>query len=379
MGAVHHILTILCMKPNLPTSERLHSLDVLRGFDMFFIMGGDALLLYLCWMFPGTWMEAVAPQLGHPAWHGFTAYDLIFPLFLFIAGVSFPFSFHKQMERGQSLKQIQLRIVRRGLTLVVLGMVYNGLLSFDFEHLRVASVLGRIGLAWMLAALAATLMSRRSRYVLMAVILMGYWALLALVGAPDSDAERLAMEGNIVSYVDRLLLPGVLHNGIHDPEGLLGTLPAMCTALIGMEAGEAVRQSRGSRTCLWLATAGALLVAVAWGWNFVLPINKNLWTSSFVCITGGISLMLFSAFHYLIDLRGWRKGTLFFSVIGLNSITIYLAQQFIDFRFTARAIFGGAAGLLPEAWQGVALAAGYVAVCWGFLYFLHRQRIYLKV
>ena len=367
------------MKSHTPFQGRLHSLDVLRGFDMFFIMGGDALLLYLCWHFSGTWMDVVAPQLGHPTWHGFTAYDLIFPLFLFIAGVSFPFSFNKQLEHGQSLSRIRLRIVRRGLTLVVLGMVYNGLLNLDFENIRVASVLGRIGLAWMLAALIATCVGRKGRYVLMAATLLGYWALLTLCSAPDSDACNLSMEGNIVSYVDRLLLPSVLHNGIHDPEGLLGTLPAMCTALIGMEAGEAIRNGKGARTCLWLAAAGAGLIALAWAWHYVFPINKNLWTSSFVCLTGGISLLLFSLFHYCIDLRGWCKGTLFFSVIGLNSITIYLAQQFIDFRFTARAIFGGAAGCLPEAWQGVALAAGYVAVCWAFLYFLHRNRIYLKV
>lgn len=367
------------MAPQTPFQGRLHSLDVLRGFDMFFIMGGDALLLYFCWQFQGTWLDAIPPQLGHPAWHGFTAYDLIFPLFLFIAGVSFPFSFSKQQERGQSLTKIRLRIVRRGLTLVALGVVYNGLLSFDFENLRVASVLGRIGLAWMLAALISTLLQRRSRYILMGGILLGYWALLALVGAPDAEAGRLTMEGNIVSYLDRILLPGTLHNGIHDPEGLLGTLPAVCTALIGIEAGEAVRHGKGTRSCLWLAAIGVLLIVVAWVWNFVLPINKNLWTSSFVCITGGLSLLLFAIFHYCIDLRGWRKGTLFFSVIGLNSITIYLAQQFIDFRFTARAIFGGAAGWLPEAWQGTALAAGYVAICWMFLYFLHRHRIYLKV
>lgn len=358
---------------------RLHSLDVLRGFDMFFIMGGDVLLLSLCWLFPGSWADCVAAQLGHPAWHGFTAYDLIFPLFLFLAGVSFPFSFSKQLENGRSLFDVRLRIVKRGFILVLLGMVYNGILHFDEAHFRVASVLGRIGLAWMFAALLATWLGQRLRWGLTIFILLGYWALLAWVDAPDTDAGGFTMEGNIVSYIDRFLLPGILHNGIHDPEGLLATLPAVCTAMIGIEAGELVRRNRGVTACWWMGGIGVGLILIALAWDIVFPINKNLWTSSFVCITGGLSLLLFSLFHYVVDLCNWNWGTYFFRVIGLNSITIYLAQQFFDFRYTTDAILGGIAALLPGGWSSVLLSFGYVMLCWLFLWFLHQKSVYLKV
>lgn len=364
---------------NQEPKVRLRSLDVLRGFDMFFIMGGDALLLSLCWLYPGSFTDAVAAQLGHPAWHGFTAYDLIFPLFLFLAGVSFPFSFAKQVAAGCPLSDIRLRIVKRGLILVLLGVLYNGALHFDAEHFRLASVLGRIGLAWMAAALLTTWLKRGERWGVMAFLLLGYWALLCWVDAPDSDAGNFTMEGNIVSYIDRLLLPGVLHNGIHDPEGLLATLPAVCTAMLGIEAGEQVRQNKGVSSCLWMSGIGVFLIFIAFAWDVVFPINKNLWTGSFVCITGGISLLLFALFHYVIDICNWRLGTNFFRVIGLNSITIYLAQQFIDFRFTAEAIFGGTTAFFPQEWSYVIISFGYVMVCWSFLWFLHLKRIYLKV
>ena len=166
-------------------NQRLLSLDTLRGFDMLFIMGGDAFFLCLGALLPGTIFADFAQQMGHKAWDGFALYDLIFPLFLFIAGVSFPFSMAKSQSLGEPQQKVMLRVLRRGMMLVGLGVVYNGLLDFDFENLRVASVLGRIGLAWMLAAL---LYGWTSRSVCVAVgsgILMLYWARLALLSAPD--------------------------------------------------------------------------------------------------------------------------------------------------------------------------------------------------
>ena len=358
---------------------RLYSLDVLRGFDMFFIMGGDALLLSLCWLLPTKWGSNVASQLGHPVWHGFTAYDLIFPLFLFISGISFPFSFEKQIRKGNSLRDIRLRIVKRGLILIFLGIIYNGLFSFDFENLRIASVLGRIGMAWMFAAMIATCLGRKLRYVIMVILLFGYWALLSLVGAPDSNAGNLTMEGNVVSYIDRVVLPGALHNKIHDPEGLLATIPAICTALLGIEVGEIVKKETWKSSCCRMLIWGVLLVLIGYIWGLYFPINKNLWTSSFVCLTGGISMLLFTIFYYLIDVCGCRKGTLFFRVIGINSITIYLAQQFIDFGFTTNVVFGGISNFFTPEWGRIILSLGYVLICWFFLWFLHKHRVYLKI
>ena len=128
-----------------------------------------------------------------------------------------------------------------------------------------------------------------------------------------------------------------------------------------------------------LVCAGILLILIGWVWNFVFPINKNLWTSSFACLVGGISMLLFALFYYIIDVKNCRRWTLFFRVIGMNSITIYLAQRFIDFEYTSKSIFGGLASVFPESFQPFVLAIAYIAVCWGFLYVLYRQKIFLKV
>lgn len=364
--------------------RRLQSLDALRGFDMFFIMGGGSLFIALATLFPTPFFEAIAQQMHHVEWHGFAFEDMIFPLFLFIAGISFPFSLEKQRAQKKTETAIYQKIIRRGLTLVLFGLIYNGLLSFDFEHQRYASVLGRIGLAWMFASLLFVRTRTITRVWITGAILVGYWLLLAFVPAPDGGGAGVyTMEGCLVGYVDRILLPGRLHLTIHDPEGILSTLPAIATALLGMFTGEFIKlQKEGlteTRKVLCLAGAGCLLLLVGLGWNFFFPINKNLWTSSFVCFVGGISMLLFALFYYIIDVRECRSWTLFFTVIGMNSITIYMAQRFIRFTYTSDALFGGLAGLFPEAAQPLVGAIGYIAVCWGFLYFLYRQRIFLKV
>lgn len=362
-------------------SERLLSLDTLRGFDMFFIMGGDALFLSLGVLLPGTIFEEWGTQMLHSQWHGFTFEDLIFPLFLFLAGVSFPFSLAKQKRNGKSNRAISWRILKRGMMLVLLGMIYNGLLQLDFETLRCASVLGRIGLAWMFAALLYVWVGRKWCLLLSVLILLCYWALLALVSAPDAvGASSFSMEGSIVGYVDRLLLPGQLHLDIHDPEGLLSTIPAIVTALIGIFCGDFINSRRVSgymQTALLLCAA-VVLIVVALLWNNLFPINKNLWTSSFVCLAGGLSVLLFALFHFFIDVLHLQRWTLFFRVIGLNSITIYLAQQFVDFSKITNSVFAGVISLFPHALHSLLFWIGYIAVCWMLLYFLYRKKIFLK-
>lgn len=362
--------------------KRLMSLDALRGFDMFFIMGGDALFLCLGALLPGTFFESWGRQMLHVAWHGFAFEDLIFPLFLFLAGVSFPFSLAKQQGQGCSKGAVLLRVIKRGVLLIFFGMLYNGLLQFDFENMRYVSVLGRIGSAWMLAALLYVWVGRRWCVVLSLLFLFGYWALLALFSAPDAGgASPFSMEGCIVGYVDRMLLPGQLHLGIHDPEGLLSTIPAVVTAFLGIFTGDFVRNDavNGYRKSLLLALFAVLLVVLGLLWDMVFPINKNLWTSSFVCLAGGLSMGLFALFYFVIDVLEWRGWTLFFRVIGLNSITIYMAQQFVDFSKVTNAVFGGTVRLFPESLHSVLFWVGYIVLCWLFLYFLYRKKIFLKV
>lgn len=362
--------------------QRLQSLDSLRGFDMLFIMGFASLVIALCGLWPGAFSDALAASMRHPRWDGLSHHDTIFPLFLFIAGVSFPFSLAKQRSQGVPLRRIRTKVIRRGLTLVLLGLVYNGLFQLDFENLRWASVLGRIGLAWMFAALLLLNFSVRTRAVLATGVLIGYGVLLYCVAAPDiPGAGPLTFEGNLVGFVDRQWLPGRLIYGTFDPEGLLSTLPAVVTAMLGMFTGEFIRREEvsGGRKALWIAVAGVVLLTVGLAFSGVLPINKKLWSSTFVCVVGAYSLLLFALFYYLIDVRGWRRWTFFFRVVGLNSITIYMAQRIVGFGRISDFFLGGVASKSPEAWAAVVNSAGYVAVCWLFLYFLYKKGVFLKV
>jgi predicted acyltransferase len=365
--------------------KRLLSLDTLRGFDMFWIMGGEEIFHVLAKTTGWTWAIVAADQFDHPAWNGFRAYDLIFPLFLFMAGVSTPFSVGSRLEKGVDKAGIARKIIIRGLILVVLGIIYNnGLFTKSIHDMRFPSVLARIGLAGMFAQLIYVYVNQRAQYIFFVAILLGYWAFMTLVPVPGCGAGVLTMECNLASYIDRMLLPGHLHKTIHDPEGLVSTLPAICNALLGIFAGTLLRNPDAGRSqqqkTLQLLATGALFVGLGWLWDFIFPINKNLWTSSFVLVTGGLSLMLLAVFYWIIDVKNIKGWTFFFTVIGMNSILIYLSGKFIDFEYTTRFFVGGLIDHLLSGW--VAALAGvlaYIAVKWTFLYFLYRKKTFLRV
>jgi predicted acyltransferase len=322
--------------------------------------------------------------MGHVKWNGLQHHDTIFPLFLFLAGVSFPFSLAKQRENGATSKGIYAKIFRRAAMLIFLGMVYNGLLQFDFEKLRVASVLARIGIAWMGAALLYVNFGVKTRAWIAVAILVIYALLSKFVCAPDMPgSDPLSMEGSLVGWVDRLLMPGrlIYDNGRFDPEGLLSAVPAVVTAMLGMFTGELIRSDKftGERKTVMMVIGGVVLAVVAWAGNFFVPINKMLWSSTFVCAVGAYSLIMMALFYYIVDVKGWQKWTLVFRVVGMNSITIYLAQRIISFSGINKFFFGGLAGLFSEQVGEVILDAGFVFVCWMFLYFLYRQKIFLKI
>jgi len=374
-------------------SERLESLDALRGFDMFFIMGFAYLVIGLCAAFghgDGFWL---VDQMKHPAWLGVTQHDTIFPLFIFIAGISFPFSMAKQLERGQTKGVIALRVVKRAAVLFLLGMVFERF--FMGSPFRFGSVLGRIGLAWASGALLTLAFGTKVRLAIAAAILIGYWALNLFCVAPDFPTSGIwTPQGNIVCWFDRAFIAplGRITPGTpelpFDNQTALSTFPAIVTAMLGIFTGEFVRKTRttmsGNRRVLWLFVA-ALALALG-GWfvaagcgRFSFPFSKVLWSPSFTLLVGAYSVALFALFHWLIDVRGWWKRTLFFKVIGLNSIAIYLAQPLLDFPRLNRWLFARAAGWLPEPWSGVLLLATYVGLCWLFVYFLHRHKLYFKV
>ena len=374
------------METPAPKSERLLSLDALRGFDLFWIVGGHGILVALFKLTEWGWLGAIDAQLKHVDWNGFQAYDLIFPLFLFMAGVSTPYSLTRRLTEGARSEVIR-KVIQRGLILVLLGIIYNnGLQWKGLENMRFGSVLGRIGLAGMFAQLifAFNFEAPKRLWYWLAGILLGYWAVMSFGHAPGFAAGDLTMEGNFASYVDRLLLPGKLHKGIHDPEGLLAVLPAIGNALLGILAGLWLRRSAeeasGDRKAAGLALAGLALLAVGGLWSFVFPLNKNLWTSSFVLWTCGWGSLLLAFFYWMIDVRGWLRGFgAFFAVIGMNSVLIYMAGKFINFDFTARALFGGVANALPAGWAALLLAIGVLAVEWLFLWFLKEKKVFLKV
>lgn len=370
------------MKPG----ERLQSLDALRGFDMFFIMGLAGLITAICALFPEGSDCWLATQMSHVKWEGFRHHDTIFPLFLFLAGVSFPFSYAKQIANGAQRRQVYFKIIRRGIALVALGFVYSGLFKLDFAHLRVFSVLGRIGLAWMIAALLFINTKAPVRAVICAVILIGYTFLLTIPAPDVPGADSLSRTGNIVGYVDRTLF-GNEHlyyskDGF-DPEGLLSALPAVVTALLGMFAGELVRTPEekvsGGRKSLLMFAAAALMLGIGFIFNAFQPCNKALWNPAFVMFAGCYSTAMFALFYWIIDVRGWRNWILPFTVVGMNSITIYMAQRIINFGFTTKFFLSGIIGLVPEKWGNLIYSAGYLALSFLLLLFLYRKKIFLKV
>ena len=355
---------------------RLASLDALRGFDMVWIVGGrEIVVAAAAWTGWGA-LRTLEGQLHHPEWNGFTAWDLIFPLFLFLAGVSFPFAMASRRERGQSEGRIRAHVLRRGLVLVLLGVLYNVGPSLDFTNVRVASVLGRIGLAWMLAALIAMRWGSLGQCMWAAGILLGYWAALTLIPVPGQGAPSLEPGKTLADWIDRMLVPGRLHRGVRDPEGLFSTVPAVATGLAGMLAGRALRSGGAA---FWrvagLALAGAACLGLGALWDPVFPINKNLWSSSFVLWTAGWSLLLLALFHAAIDVGGLRRPAGVLSVVGANALTAYLLARFVDFHAVARLVLRWGSGPGHE----LALAVFALTILWLVLLGLYSRRWFLRV
>lgn len=367
---------------SISPTQRLYSLDALRGFDMFWIMGAEEIVHSLAKITGSPFMEGFATQLTHPDWHGFHFYDLIFPLFLFMAGVATPYSLGKELEKGKSKNQLLIRVIKRGLILAVLGIIYNnGLELRPISEIRFGSVLARIGLAYMFANIIYLYTKQRGQIIWFCSLLIGYWFLLLFNSAPGFPAGDLTMEGNFASYLDRLIMPGKLYLGIHDPEGLISTIPAIATALLGIYAGNLLKNSplTMQRKSLQLLVMGIVSLILAQVWNLVFPINKNLWSSSFVLHVGGWSLMLLAVFYFIIDVKGYKKWAFFFSVIGMNSILIYMSGQFINWSYTTQAIFPWLFQLVGDPYSKVMFAVCYVLVEWSFLYFLYKKNVFLRV
>ena len=361
---------------------RLYSLDALRGFDMFWIIGGAYIFTSLAKVTGSPMWESFSVQLDHPKWNGFHFYDLIFPLFLFLAGVATPYSIGRELEKGKSRKALLLRVIKRGLILVVLGVIYdNGLVLRPLSDIRFASVLGRIGLAYLFANIIYLYSKERIQVIWFGFLIIGYWLLLKFTSAPGFPAGDLTMQGNFASYIDRTILPGKLYEGIHDPEGLFSTIPAISTCLLGIFAGSLLKNNRinQKKKTEYLAISGIVFLAIGQIWNLDFPINKNLWSSSFVMQTGGLSLLLLGLFYYIIDVLGFKKWAFFFKVIGMNSILIYMSSRFIDWQYMNDGFLKWLGQLAGNPYGVVIMAVGLILIKWLFLYFLYKKKVFLRV
>lgn len=386
---------------------RLASLDAFRGLDMLFIMGFSSLVTAVAWCFssleyvPFIRTNAIALQMHHVAWEGLRLYDMIFPTFIFIAGISFPFSYARQVARGDSRLEIHLRLVKRMVLLVVLGVVYNGLFKLNFP-LRYGSVLGKIGIAWFVAALAYIHFGLKARIGLCAALLVGYCLAMHIFVAPDAPAgvDGFSRLGCLSGWLERVAMPGKLHGGDFDGSGWFVDVMAASSAMLGMFTGDLLRSSRfdGTRKTLLMLAGAAVLIALGLVATPVCPIIKKIWTPTFVLVCGGADLAVLAALYWIMDVKGWRAWAFPLRVIGLNAITVYLLQKVVDIGSVVRFFVGtsatiqqhfigskdltgfGLCGLCTS--QALSLAIYwfvYVLVCWLVLCFLHQKKVFLKV
>ena len=369
----------------METKERLMSIDALRGFDMFFITGGAMLISALC-VACGCGDGWLAVQMKHVPWAGLAHHDTIFPLFLFLAGVSWPFSLASQEAKGRSPWSIHRKVIVRALVLVFIEMSLGGLLKFKPDF-RLMGVLSFIGLSWGVAAILFMHVRRfAGRIALIAALLIGYWALLRFGIAPDAPAgaDSFSKEWNIVSYLDRTIWPNHLYaKGVYEPESLFSLAGGVSMALLGMCAGAWLRSgatvAARKAGALALAAGGLLLLDLLFVFALGDPIVKALWTPAFVLSAATYSMAMLALFYWIIDVKGWRRWTFYFRVIGMNSILIYLIGRLGFLGSLGRFFSEGLANWAGEPWSAVIRAVGMLAAGWGVLYVMYRKNAFLRV
>ena len=365
--------------------ERLWSLDALRGFDMFFITGGAGIISGLCAAL-GCGECWLAQQMHHVPWSGLAHHDTIFPLFLFLAGVSWPFSYAAQVEKGRTPWQIHLKIIRRMAVLVLFGFFCGHLLAFK-ETFRIPSVLGQIGLSWGFAAMIFMHVRRPVlRGLVIAGLLVGSWAVLGFVGAPDAPAgaDLYSKEWNVISWLDRTLMPNYIYQkGVYDPESLFAVPAGVALALLGMTAGGVIRSDRWSPGRRSAVLLGLSVLTLSAGLVFIyglgMPIVKALWTSSFVLVAAAYSFAMLALFYWIVDVRGCRRWTFYFRVVGMNSITIYMLMNMGVIAALYKYFFSGLVGHVGAPWANFAGAVALQATCWLVLFCLYRKNVFLKL
>jgi predicted acyltransferase len=380
--------------------RRLLSLDILRGLTISFMImvnnaGGD-----------GAWTE-----MRHADWNGFTATDLVFPTFLFVVGASIVFSAQARLNRGESRARLAWHSLRRAAVLFLLGIVVNGFPDFHLDHLRFYGVLQRTAVCYLIVSLFY-LWDRRvwTKVALLVCILMGYWILVRWVpvpgaGVPGRDIPLLDKDQNIVAWLDRQLMPGHLYedpptHNLRDPEGLLSDIPAVGTTLLGLLAALWLSGRRAARSnTLGLAIGAAACLATGYLWSIWFPLNKKMWTSSYVLVAAGWSLVLFALAYSATEQRGWGKSGWSkqllwpWLVFGSNAIVAYMISELLGtaiefFRFTSGGHRTDALSYIYEhvfspigdpGWRAFAYSVSYTALCLLPVWALYRRKIFVKV
>jgi predicted acyltransferase len=353
------------------------SLDALRGFDMFWIIGGGAIFTGLAKALGGP-LEAVRPQFEHVRWEGLHFWDLIWPLFMFIVGVSIPLSIEKRQAAGATKRSLYLHAVRRAVILFALGMVLQGrLLAWDLDKLRPCySVLHGIAAGYLIAFAVALELRPKMQGLVLGVLLLGYWAVLELVPVPGIGAGVLTPDGNVATWVDRLVL-GRFHYG--ENTWFLSYAGFASSVLLGVLAGRLLMSPAAQQTKLMaLAGAGVACVVLGLLWSLVFPIIKLLWTSSFVLVGGGYGFLMLALFYWVVDVKGLRRWAFPLTVIGMNSIAAYTAAMLFSFKQIGNVFVGS---LLPriQTWDAFVEASAAFAVVWLLLYWMCRTKTFLKL
>ncbi len=380
------------------SSQRYLAVDLLRGLTIAFMI-----------LVNNNGGERAFAALKHAEWNGFTPTDLVFPTFLFLVGASIVFSTESRLARGVTRASLFAHTVRRAIIIFLLGLVVNSAPFFHISTMRYYGVLPRIALCYLIIASlyiwirrpqgsAAGQPTVADKIGLLVACLLGYYFLMRFVpvpgfGMPGRDIPFLDHDANIVAWLDRQIFSAKhLYEGTRDPEGLLSTIPALGTTLIGVLTGLFLRSPNrsDSRKAITLAIAGASGVILGLLWNPWFPINKKLWTSSFVLHAAGWSLLILAAFWFLVQVRGYRRGTWILQVFGTNAITAYVISEVMAacldnvrighsnvLRWTAQHI----AALMPSypALGALTYSLLYVLVCWLLVLPLYRKRIFIKI
>ena len=358
--------------------DRVESLDVFRGFTIFAMIVVNN---------PGDW-GAVFPPLVHAYWHGASFADVVFPWFLFIMGFAMPFAFARRRERGHARSQLYRRIAMRVTLLILLGLVLNAAAGAQAAApLRFPGVLQRLAIAYLLTALAVLHLRPAGWFVATAIVLIGHWAVLARLPFDGYPAGSIGPAHNLAGYLDAMVFGRHAMSTPIDPEGLLGTLPAAATALLGAGIGELVRRSSSPEARLrLLAAAGAIALAIGLAWSRLLPLNKHLWTGSFVLVTTGLAMIAFGLTYLVVDVRRVRSWTRPFIWLGVNPLATYCCSELIGHMLDATwmhrttpkawlfwAVLQPALRFRYAEWTSLAFAVAYASF-WTYVAGLFYQR-----